>query len=398
MLHCSILIPGNWRDGWIYKESLYLLDRSGVFFHTPVERIIQRVELIYGPAATFLVEATIFRSGDWKPGAIFKRACAVPSTYHEFAQVPNIVIDADILRPLPRLSVDSYVYDLEFYANRLYMASEEGLIEAYVPSRRPADAESPHVGRLGEVQGVAAGYGMLLASAGEDGLLQGPIYFGEDAPPASADENLRRADTHSDEAEFSGYSVINYKTDERGSGAAILRSQTQLETVTQASYPSYRVTHLERPADLDAVASEALKGRKKVKVSEGRTGDPKGRVVANSKNKLLVALEGNIGVLQVNHAGPGATHDLDISPNSLWKNEIAKGQLASFVDKADSIVGIRSGFLVEEERQVTCFTAKGSLPLVNEPVGTIRTFPRAYRVNDTVLMTVSGGCLLVGFH
>ncbi|MGY2066747.1 hypothetical protein [Blastococcus sp. SYSU DS0619] len=388
-----ILVPGDWRDGWIYKDSIYLVDRSNSFFCAPVREALNAISADYGPASTLAAEALVFRSGDWKNSALFERAVALRSTRLEILDVPDIVIPDGIFRPVSTLNLDSYLYDFKFYANRVYMASEEGLFESRVDPDHPWLAADLSAGAPVPATAIAANYGLLLASAGEDGLWQSHIDFGFDSPISVDDSKLKRLADNSSSASFARHNVINYAIEDGRSTTELYRGETiTVPRSLNQKFESVRIESLKSPLRLDHLDDRPKHGAKR----KGAVERPVERlhIVANHWNTLLAQQKDEVQVVNLTVA---KNENPRLNVRDRWASEETKREMSVSLEGAHSIQGVKSGFVIERDDTLALFSRHGSVDLLKEAVGRVRTFPDSQRVTDTVFATTNAGCLFMGY-
>ena len=69
-------LPGDWRDGWLYREQLLLWSRAGQFYWMPIAGLLDIIAREATPSLSLLSECLLFRN-DWKSGQPFRKFLSV---------------------------------------------------------------------------------------------------------------------------------------------------------------------------------------------------------------------------------------------------------------------------------------------------------------------------------
>ncbi len=396
-----IRLPGQWSDGWIYKEHLLLWSRTGQLHVAGLAAIARSVRAQVSPALSVAADYLIFRN-DWKVGEQFERLRTIPNFSHlllrEFPHNRSARIEIDTFQPIPTdfESIPGIVLDSAVYADRIYIGSTAGLFETRFSPDAPATS-SPVVQRLDHrIAAVTAKYSAVNSSAGEQGLWFGPVLFGERWwRHEDAESSFRRTAELSRDNSFAAQHLLNY-TDE--SFPKFLRAQmAQAKTTEAARYPETQVVGYDTQADIGKSAAAAMQFSRKMSLS-GTSPDLKlsrsvgsARVLGNSNFRLLVLWQGSLRVLDVS-AYKGK--DIEVRPDDDFGIQRTGGISPTSILKT---YAIGSGFLVELMDQIRLITSAGSYVLLRDRAARVRTFIHALRYRDVALIVEENGVSLVGF-
>jgi hypothetical protein len=213
-----IWLPGNWADGWLYKEQLILWSMAGEMFVLPVAELTQLVRQRASARYSVAADYAIFRN-DWKGSEQFKRLLTMTdfteALYGEFGDTnesATMILDSYNPVPVPSDSVPGRLLDASVYANRIYMASTDGLFETRFNPDKPQYSH-PVVRRLDhQVSAINAKYSVIIASADDRGLLFAPVNF-DDTNWWRQDQAFVTIAERSCRNSFASFNVLNYSDD-----------------------------------------------------------------------------------------------------------------------------------------------------------------------------------------
>jgi hypothetical protein len=395
-----IKLPGQWSDGWLYKEHLILWSRTGEMFVAELAELSRKVRAVTSPTLAVAADYAIFRN-DWKTSEQFKRLSTIPNLgqalFPEFATLDEpieIRIDSLGISPIDSEGIPGFVLDTNLYANCIFVGSTEGLFESRF---RPDDPKkgSPVVQRLDhEVATVNAKYSAVNVSAGEKGLLFSRVDVNE-ANWRSQRAGFKRTAELSFDNSFASYNLLNYIND---SFPTFLRAETQDERRNDRSeFQENQVIGYKDQADIRGVTAAALEGPRRAKFLESQSlayrdeGSHAAQVLGNSAGRLLIRWRENLQVVDISaRKGKGITVRADSRYQALREADV----LTSPVLKT---YAIGSGFLVELLDEIRLITPRGSYLLVREPAARIRTFFHARRYQDVALAVGENGLSILGF-
>src|SRR5271154_108169 len=69
-------IPGQWNDGWLYKENIILWSRTGQMYVAELTKLLEELRNQLSPSLSLAVDYAIFRN-DWKSNDQFTRMIEV---------------------------------------------------------------------------------------------------------------------------------------------------------------------------------------------------------------------------------------------------------------------------------------------------------------------------------
>jgi hypothetical protein len=348
-----------------------------------------------GTAADFL----IFRN-DWKMSEQVQRLLSIPGIEERFVASltrgsGEVVVQLDGIAPEP-LSADRVpgaILDSAIYANRVYMATTQGLFETRFDPDRPTSV-NPLISRLdSRFSAVTAGYSAVNGSAGEDGLWFGRMNF-DITPWWNEQGNFRRVADFSRGNSFADVNLLNY-TDDAFPG--FLRSETVKERPRgNSEYEDRRITGYGEPADIGGLMTSALSSNRKAMYSTpelglGIDGDS-AEVLGNSGKRLLVAWGESLRVVDLSVR---RDRDLEARPDKSFRD------LTSLEIDPYNILDTHpfgKGFLIELSNEVRMINSQGSFTLISEPIARIRTFARSRRYREVVLLVREKCVSLLGFY
>jgi hypothetical protein len=392
-----IHIPGDWRDVWLYKEHMLLWSRDGFLHVVPVRQIIRHLEQEVSLTTAVILEHLLFRN-DWKASEQFRRMLEIPSLRKLFAQSIRecsknvVVVPASIGGASATESAPGVLLDAEIYANRVYLATTEGLFESYFSPKDPLNSE-PLFARLEHrVSRVAARYGSVNAAAEDKGLWFAQLTFGEDRLPEGESERFQRIADQSLSVSFSSRNLLNYTEDPI---PAFLRANAVRERLhTNANWEEWRVLGYERPTDISRLARFALRSasRRIALKDAGSVVDVDESVTAlgNWEYRLLLAWQGALHTVNLSAYDE---HDIEARSGSFHRVDISN------IDPEADILStypIAGGFLAELFDRILLITPNGAQAFFAGPAARIRTFLKSRRYQDVAAVVEEHGVSLVG--
>lgn len=394
-------LPGEWADGWLYKNHLILWSRTGQIYHVPLDILASTLRKKTSPGLSVAAEYLLFRN-DWKTSEQFRRILAVPgverSFLHEFrADAESTVVSLDDFEafnvgsePTPGVGLDTAIY-----ANRVYVGSTEGLFETRFDPNHPS-ASNPLISRLGlRTASVSAGHSVVNSSADEDGLWFSRVLFGEGdwwSDETEGGEFERIAEVSRGNS-FASIHLLNYTDDPF---PTFMRSEIVHERPhDRAQYAEWKITGYSAAADIGKLTASTLRSSRKVLFSEAGTGEiadaETAQVLGNSDYRLLLTWHDSLHVIDIAayrgreieakpDTGFRGISTLDIRPASILETYAFGG-----------------GFLLELQNEVRLINPKGSHRLIGEPVARVRTFAHSRRYREVALVVRENGVSLIGF-
>jgi hypothetical protein len=341
----------------------------------------------------------IFRN-DWKMSEQVGRLLSMPGIEERFlfglsGEGGEVVIQIDgvVPEPLAADQVPGVILDSAIYANRVYLASTQGLFETRFDPDSPMSV-NPLISRMdSRVSAVTAGYSAVNGSAGEDGLWFGRMNF-DIRQWWSQQSNFKRVADFSRDNSFTDVNLLNY-TDEAFPG--FLRSETVKERSRgNSEYEDRQITGYGEPADIGGLMTSVLSSNRKASYSTPSLGfdidgDP-AEVLGNSGKRLLVAWGESLRVVDLSVR---RDRDLEARPDRSFR-DLAGLEIDPYTILDTHAFG--KGFLIELPNEVRIINSQGSFTLIAEPVARIRTFARSRRYREVVLLVRETGVSLLGFY
>jgi hypothetical protein len=391
-----IRVDGDWCDGWLYKEHMLLWARDGFLHVLPIKRIIQYLERETGSTTAVVLEYLLFRN-DWKASEQFRRILEIPTLKRRFVQsirscrdvitIPEALTEAVSIEATPGILLDT-----EIYANRVYLATTEGLFESYFNSKL-ARVDQPMVARLGHrTRQVCARYGSVNAAAEEEGLWFAPVLFGEERWQENGETSFERIAESSLSASFSSRNLLNYTEDPT---PAFLRAEAVREKLhARANWDEWRVVSYQRPADITQLTELALRSAHRVEFGAAdaavRAEDGSITALGNWDYRLLLSWGRSLHTINLSAY---EEHDIEARPGSF--NQVDIDGIDPSVDIL-STYPIAGGFLVELFDRILLITPTGAHAFFQGAAGRIKTFTQSRRYQDVALIVEENGLSLIG--
>lgn len=394
-------IPGQWADGWLYKENIVLWSRTGEMYAVPFKALDVALRDHASPSQAAAASHLILRS-DWKVSEQFRMLSAIGDVrralFRDFPTAEEgLTVNLDQLSPGP---VDSEplpgaILDSTIYANRVYVGTTDGLFETYFEPDRPMNGNAVLRRLHHRTCAVNAGYSVINSSTESNGLWFAPIRISESGWDGSdSTSDFTRIAEHSRSNSFASRNLLNYID---GSFPTFLRAHAVRERPhAQAEYDAWRVVGYESQAEIGGLALAVLRRSNKVKLSEVSTDDSAEsghdvKVLGNSSYRLLVDWAGALHVVNV---AAFDRKEIEARPNRQFKDNIAASVAPESILES---YAVSSGFVVELWDKLCLITARGSYPLFNERAVRVRTFVASRRHKDAVLVVEEDAVSLVGF-
>jgi hypothetical protein len=383
-------LPGEWSDGWLYKEHLIVWDRDGGIRVLPLGDISTLLRELEQPALEVLADFLILRN-DWKTSEQFERLFSLPGIEQNFignfpSATGEIVIGLDEASPVPVRSdqVPGTILDSAIYANCIYVGSTKGLFETRFDPDNPMGKNFLAERMSKRVSTVTAAYSAVNGSAGQDGL-----WFSRIDP--NKESWWREKGTFNQVADlsrgnsFADVNLLNY-TDQAFPG--FLQSETVKEKSPDTSVRETRqITGYRESASIAGLTASAL-------APSRATSDEDIEVLGNSGKRLLVAWNESLRVVDLSLQ---RNRGLEVKPNNSYEG-IADLGIDPYKILDTHAFGNGKSFLVELSNEVRLINSLGSFTLISEPVARIRTFARSRRYREVVLLVRETGLSLLGMY
>ena len=391
-------IPGEWSDGWLYKNHLILWTRTGQMHVTSLDNILKSIRRQTSPSISVVAQYLLFRN-DWKASDQFHQILQVPEVEHNFVAELDPEGESTVIA-LENLdggiaateSIPGAGLDTAIYANRVYSASTNGLFETRFDPQSPL-RRNPVISRLNHrVVSVSAAYSAVNSSANEEGLWFSQVDFG-DASWWKRDRAFKRVAEFSRGNSFAYINLLNY-TDE--AFPDLMRSAATRERPhDRAEYDEWRITGYGQATKISGLAASTLRTPGKVQLAKVARNGPAdeaetAQVLGNSNYRLLVAWQGGVRVVNI-AAHPGK--DIEARSDSAFRG------IANLRIEPSSVLEtypFGGGFIVEMFDSLCLLNQSGSFMLLGAPVARVRTFAQSRRHREVVLAVREDGISLLG--
>lgn len=383
-----VSIPGEWADGWLYKDHLFLWTASGELVQSPVERVIEELRREHGAEVGLAAQVSLFRN-DWKSNgqmAAFAQSPHIRGALREIADsaasMGTLRVSMSAFEPVDVEPVPGFLLAVSIYGNHAFIASSDGLFETNLnPKYLRGDLEL--LPRLDvPVHAVETNYGAVAASAFEEGLLFDRIDFGDRASWLGGGP-LDRVAEYSRSVSMASRDLLNF-TDESIPDLYVAEAVHERQS-RRSRYPSWQVTSYHRSSvELSELTARSLG----VSDEHLRTGTI--RLMANSKQRLLYNVDGRLRLLRLK-----TLKDIRLEP---------AGELNVRLDDVTSkgptdvtALPLGDGFLLEAQDRVVWINAAGVVDVADVALVNVRTFPNSRHFYDTALAVEEERAVLVGF-
>lgn len=351
--------------------------------------------------AAALADYLIFRS-DWKLSDQLQVLSRVPGVHRALAAAladhhdAALTVDLSDLMPVYDDTPPGLALDSALYANRVYLATTEGLFESRF---NPAFAyETSTIERRLEdrVAAVTAKYSAVNCSTRDAGLAFAPITFDDhdrwwEQPHDDFESVAEESLWHS----WAGRHVLNYGRDPIPD---LLWSEAVFERVTdQARFDEWRVLGFSSPTDMSAMTIEALRTAHLVRLADvaAETSDSRSadiEVLGNANYRLLIRWNDTLRVLDVagdDRSGPAVRPDRRFERPRPSSDIGGRGVFSTH--------GVRSGFVIELDGEVRLMTSQASYLLAPVRAARLRTFEHSRRYRDVILAVEEEQISIFGF-
>ncbi|MET8088558.1 hypothetical protein [Micromonospora sp. NPDC005220] len=392
-----VRVAGEYRDAWLYKRRLYMWDRLGVLKFADLESVGKYLTKTYGASISNVIQTLIFRN-DWKVGEQFRAMMRVPDMEAAFLLPYR---DSDSLTvDLPhwlfsRSESESYgglVLDTQIYADRVYLATPEGLLESYVNASYPDRGYPLNQQTDFRVSKVSVRYAAINLSAEERGLYFARVRFASGGIPGFRQSSWTKVADSSMSTSHSHRNLLNYTGDAvpRFLAAKIEESKTH----EAARYEESQVIGYKGEADLSSVVYSAATSANKVSTKSHSQYQVAGEfeVLGNTNNHLLVGWNGKMRVIDIRTR---EGDEIEAKPSPRYQG-------ASFdsINPEDVLqtYPVSGGFVVELYDSLRLIVRDGSFELSEGQAARVRTFASSLRHREAVAVVNERDVVLVGYY
>ena len=380
----SVAVPGDWSDGWLYKDSLFLCTQTGALLQSPVADIVAQLRRSYGEDVALAAQLSLFRN-DWKGGlqtSAFARSAHMVKGFRTVAdealRAGALTIDTSSFEPVD--IVPGFILSVSIYGNHAFIASSEGLFETNV-NPRYINLHHEVVRRLDmPVHAIETNYGAVAVSAFEGGLWFDQIDFDGEASWLSPRPLERMAD-YSRGVAMAAHDLLN--TTEATIPDLYVGDMDYGFHSPGARFPSWRVRGFSRSSEALATVTARRFG-----LNELELGASDIRLIGNSHQRLLYSIDGSLQVLRLKTLDGIRLERL--RGYDARVEEIAAGGTPS------SAVPLGSGFLLEFDDHTVWLGSNGVTEVTRSAAVTVRTFPNARHFNETGLVVEDHRLILFG--
>ncbi len=383
----AVRIAGNWADCWLYKGILHLWDDDGELYKVPVETIVRDIVKTHSPHIATIAEHALFRN-DWTASEQ-QRSLLRSSGYQSYwegaareaIEIGPIEYSPSQLRwsgtePVPGVLLGSSVY-----ANRLFLASTEGLFESRV-GPQDVDEVAPLEQLLSvETRDVNANYASVAASAADEGLWFGEVDWADNPTESHllsglSKGSLQKKADRSYKTSFAKRNLLNYDGD---AVPTLWRADSRQDKQGGEQFASWKIRSIRPGPSLESAVMSASGG--------ARQGNDSLQVLGNSDNNLLLARRGELHVVSLRKQADRFTAE----PSKSF-NKVSLDIRMSEILSTHSIVG---GFVIEQAEGVAVVTGEGVKPLLDGEFAQVRTFARSKSYGSVCAAIDNDACYLI---
>lgn len=377
----SLGFSGDWHDVWLYKDSIALWNSRNVMLTFSTEDVLKQIRRAHGLAAESVARFAIFRT-DWKASAQFRALLNIQGAEaflgDSMQHVPShIDIDVDKLATeVPQGDApDGIITDSSIYANRVYLATTEGMFESLVyPGEIRAGRDLAQVCDV-SVFSVSAKYGAVNAAAHEGGLWFRQIRFGEDRVEFDGrkmhkiGEYALRVDPFW--RDLMCYGDSPYPT-------LFHAKESKERPHAAAQFESWRVRGYSKAEPLQSVVEDLFRGL-------GSDDESQGQMIGNSDQFAVLSSGSKVYASRLSDRGRRL---MDARKTWTVSDADSSGILATHA--------ISNGVVLEEENRVLACFDWGTREIFFGEVGRVRTFKDSQYYKEVVAVVHNEGVSLVG--
>lgn len=385
----SISIPGDWADGWLYKDQLLLWGENGDLCFMSLSSLTTHIRRIFGADIAFAAQLALFRN-DWRSGeqaSAYQRVEGIKRSISQALEAAlaavgdgeGIVLDDLALERVEVERVPGDILSTSIYANQAFVATSEGLFETNV-NPRYLRAQGQLVERLSKPSHhVTANFGAVSASAFEEGLWFSTIDLDGSGGWRSGGPMDQVAD-YSRSTSTASRDLLNYTEDPVPD--LFVASAVHERQSASSKFPSWQVRSYQPSEErLSTVAARGL--------GVDETEDTgKFEVLGNSNYHLLIDVGGRLVTLDMLNSPTG------LSARAL--SEVADTNAGLSGRDVLSTVPMANGFAIERAHSVSWLGDDGVQELVAGQVAGVRSFPASRHFADTLLVVREADVLLIG--
>ena len=398
ILRVELRIQGEYRDLWLYKERLHLWDRSGVLRYVKFNHVINHVTRLYGIAIANLVQTFIFRN-DWKAGEQFTSWMRVPGVAENILK--PFESDELLIVELPETlftisgsqAYAGLVLDTNLYADRVYLATAEGLLESYINSKYPEATYELHQQTDFRASRVAVKYSAINISAEARGLHFAPVRFWSgDVNPGFMKAEWRQVADFSLASSYARRNLLNYT---QSAAPSLLYARVEQRRSERARHEDTVVVGYDpTPADLTGLAYSAsiARGTKPIKATQtGSQVDETFEILGNSDYHLLTSTADQLKVIDLRAK---VNRELEAIPNQKFQ----KSDLPPVNSDIIGTYAINRGFVVEYYDQLHLITTDGHFSLADGETAQVRTFESSKRHKEAIAVVQESSASVFGYY
>lgn len=393
----KVRILGEYRDAWLYKRRLYTWDRSGVLRYADLDLVARYLTRKHGAGVGNIIQTLIFRN-DWKVGEHFRAMMRVPAMESAFLQPfresEAIVVDLpqSLFQESHSEPYNGVVLDTNIYADRVYLATTEGLLESYINSNDPARGYELNQQTDFRVSKVAVRYAAINASAEEKGLYFARIRFADGDIPGFRKSSWMKVAETSLTTSHAHHNLLNYTGE---AVPALLKARVEeSKTHENARYDESQVIGYEGEMDLTSLTYSAASSASKVSAKGRETPDSNDsfEVLGNTNNHLLAVWNGKARVIDLS-ARQGK--EIEAKPSAGYQTSTLEPIRPEDVLQT---YPISSGFVVELYDSLRLITRNGSFELTDCQAARVRTFASSLRHKESIAAIHEDHAALIGYY
>lgn len=400
LLSVHVKIPGQWRDLWLYKNKILAWDRVGGLFYLDVEKdLAKHLSKNYGPGRSLLAQMLIFRN-DWKVGEQSRSMLSVPEIEAAFLRQfqdrdqVELEVPSSFFRRNESEAYRGAVLDTCIYANRVYLATVDGLLESYINPEHPDRAYGLDRQLDRRVSKLAVQYAAINAAAEDEGLFFGRVSFAdEQGSPGFHPSYFRRVAEYSLSVSHASRNLLNYTGE---SAPKFYRARTETKEPSDSSRSrgfgeSQVVVGYD---DASSIASLVQSTFLEDELSHGldSRGGGEVQVIGNSGYHLLATSGEQLRILNLR-----AFDDREVEMRRSRQFRAAERVPIPVSDVLETYP-ISGGFVIELSDAVHLINKDGSYEIMKGAAARIRTFMGSVRHKESIAVIEEDAARLIGFY
>jgi hypothetical protein len=404
----NLTLAGEYRDLWVYKGNLFVWQRDGHLLQATLSDIISSIANRFGPTVANVANVLIARN-DWKTSEQFRTLMRDPAVRAAFLEPFSATDTLEIEMPRglfftsPSEGYDGLVLDTTIYAENVFFATAEGLLQSFLSPGDPTVEYRLHAqGYDGRVSRVGVKYSAINVSAEEGGL-----HFGKLNARAADNKHFVKSSFSelspvSRKSAYSGHGLLNYGW---SSAPELFLAQTRelepeegdLRRVDRTEIVGYGAA-----VALDEITYRAASDDKKIVQTDLISGLHKAtaemEVLTNNGPQFLLSFNNRFRVVRLGIPRDNETE----APDDLYAGPAGGFKELRWTDarpdEALQTLPVNRGFVIEMQDSVLLVQRDGVYILRDMPVAQLRTFVSSIRHKEVVATIEEERAIITGYY